>query len=119
MKEGDLKDILSHLNPDVEQETLLAYLQGKLSAEQQHEVERKVMESDFEAEALEGLTEFSDKRQLQRLVDNLNRDLKEKARRKKAVRDKLRLKEQPWLWMSVLILLLLVILAFIVVFRYS
>ena len=32
----NLKDILSHLNPDIDQETLLLYLQGKLSTEQQH-----------------------------------------------------------------------------------
>lgn len=115
MKEGDLKDILSHLNPDVEQATLLAYLQGKLSAEQQHEVERRLMDSEFEAEALEGLSEFRDKQELQRLVEGLHRDLKEKARRKKAAREKLRLQDQPWLWMSALILLLLMILAYFAV----
>ena len=36
MKEN-LKDILSHLAKDIDQETLLLYLQGKLSPEQQHE----------------------------------------------------------------------------------
>ena len=49
----NLKDILSHLNPDIDQETLLLYLQGKLSTEQQHEVEKQMMDNDFEADALE------------------------------------------------------------------
>jgi len=38
---GDLKDILSRLSPDVDQEILLRYLQGKLSSEQQHELEKQ------------------------------------------------------------------------------
>jgi hypothetical protein len=38
----NLKDILTNLSTEVDQETLLLYLQGKLSAEQQHEVEKKM-----------------------------------------------------------------------------
>ena len=48
----NLKDILSHLSTEVDQETLLLYLQGKLSAEQQHEVEKKIMENEFASDAL-------------------------------------------------------------------
>ena len=48
-----LKDILSNLNPDIDQETLLQYLQGKLTAEQQHELEKQMMENEFESDALE------------------------------------------------------------------
>lgn len=58
----DLKDILSNLNPDVDQETLLRYLQGKLSEQEQHEIEKQMMGSDFEADALEGLQEFKTKK---------------------------------------------------------
>jgi hypothetical protein len=43
MKEN-LKDILTHLNPEVDQETLLKYLQGKLSTEEQHEVEKSLID---------------------------------------------------------------------------
>ncbi len=41
----NLKDILSNLSTEVDQETLLLYLQGKLSAEQQHEVEKKMLKN--------------------------------------------------------------------------
>ena len=37
----NLKDILSHLTTDIDQETLLLYLQDKLPAEKKHEVEKK------------------------------------------------------------------------------
>ena len=55
-----LKDILSNLNPDIDQETLLLYLQGKLSPEQQHEVEKGLLVDDFESDALEGLEHFKE-----------------------------------------------------------
>ena len=79
----NLKDILSHLSTEVDQETLLLYLQGKLSAEQQHEVEKKIMENEFASDAIEGLDQFKDKHHLQALVEQLNKDLKKKNRKEK------------------------------------
>ena len=43
----NLKDILSHLSPEIDQETLLLYLQNKLSVEKKHEVERKLLEMNL------------------------------------------------------------------------
>ena len=57
MKEN-LKDILSNLHSEVDQEALLKYLEGKLSAEEQHEIEKNTMEDAFETDALEGLQNF-------------------------------------------------------------
>ena len=39
----NFKDILSHLSTEVDQETLLLYLQNKLSAEKRHEVEKQLL----------------------------------------------------------------------------
>jgi hypothetical protein len=114
----NLKDILSHLNPDIDQETLLLYLQGKLSAEQQHEVEKQMMDGDFESDALEGLENFSDKRKLTQLVDQLNDELKKKTEKKKKLRQKLDLKIDPWVIVTVVIVLLLVIVSYFIIHRY-
>ena len=38
---GNLKDILAHLSTEIDQETLLLYLQDKLSPEKKHELEKK------------------------------------------------------------------------------
>lgn len=111
----NLKDILSNLNPEVDQETLLNYLQGKLSAEQQHDVEKKIMEDDFESDAMEGLTEVKDKKNLAVLVEQLNRDLKKKTEKKKKFREKMRLKLDPWLIILVIVILLLVVISFLVI----
>lgn len=110
-----LKDILSNLNPEVDQETLLLYLQGKLSAEQQHQLEKDMLEGDFEADALEGLQEIRNKKDLSYIIDQLNRDLRTKTDKKKKFRDKLKMKEEPWLWITLLIILLLIILSYVII----
>ena len=62
----NLKDILSNLATGIDQETLLLYLQDKLSEEKKQEVEEKLLENEFADDALEGLKEFKDKQQVAR-----------------------------------------------------
>lgn len=114
----NLKDILSNLNPDIDQETLLLYLQGKLSAEKQHEVEMQMLEADFEADAMEGLQNLPNTQNVSFLVEQLNRDLRKKTAQKKSRREKLRLKSDPWIWISILIILLLIVISYLVIHFY-
>lgn len=114
---GNYKDILSNLSTEVDQQTLLMYLQGKLSDDKKHEVEKHLVDNEFADEAMEGLQEFKDKEQLQYMVEMLNRDLKKKTQKKKKRREKMRLKDQPWLYISILILILLIVLSYIVIHR--
>lgn len=111
----DLKDILSHLNPDVDQETLMRYLQGKLSAAEQHELEKNMMSGDFDSDALEGLQSFTDKKDLASLVEQLNSDLKRRTAKKEKWRRKLRLRLEPWLIVAIVLILFLAILGYILV----
>ncbi|MBL7740988.1 MAG: hypothetical protein JNK14_17330 [Chitinophagaceae bacterium] len=113
----NLKDILSHLSTDIDQETLLAYLQDKLSAEKKHEVEQKLLENEFTNDAMEGLQEIKDKQQITYMVEMLNRDLKKKTEKKKQRREKLKLPDQSWLYISIIIIILLIIISYIVVYR--
>jgi len=115
----NLKDILSHLSTEVDQETLLLYLQGKLSAEQQHEVEKKLMNNDFASDAAEGLQSFKDHQRLELLVQQLNIDLKSKTDKKKLYREKRKLKLDPWIIIAVLIILVLVVIGFFILQKYS
>jgi hypothetical protein len=113
----NLKDILSHLNPDIDQETLLLYLQGKLSAQEQHEIEKQMIDSDFDTDALEGLQDFKDNKKIASLVDQLNKDLKKRTEKKKRFRQKLTLKLEPWLIIALVIILLLIVISYIIVRR--
>ncbi len=114
----NFKDILSNLSTDVDQETLLLYLQGKLSEEKKHEVEKKLIQNEFDDDAVEGLQEIKDKQQIQYMVEMLNRDLKKKTAKKKKMREKMNIKYQPWLYISILILILLIVISYIVIHKY-
>ena len=114
----NLEDILSHLSTEVDQETLLLYLQGKLSDEKKHEVEKKLMENEFASDAMEGLQEMRDKQQINYMVEMLNRDLKKKLQKKKQRREKMKIKDQPWIYISILILILLIVISYIVIHKF-
>jgi len=112
-----LKDILSNLNPDVDQEMLLQYLQGKMSAQEQHELEKQMMGDDFDSDALEGLQEFQNKKNLAALVNQLNTDLKKRTEKKKKFREKLKLNLDSNLVVAIIIILLLIILSYLILHK--
>jgi len=113
----NLKDILSNLNPEVDQETLLQYLQGKLPAQEQHQLEKQMMGDDFDSDALEGLQEFQSKKNLAALVDQLNFDLKKRTEKKKRFREKLKLKLDSNVIVAIIIILLLIILSYFILHK--
>jgi hypothetical protein len=112
-----LKDILSHLSSEIDQETLLKYLEGRLSHDQRHDVEKKMMASNFNDDAMDGLQEIKNKEKISSLVEQLNHDLHKKLEKKKKKREKLRFKDQPWLYIAIIMILLLIVLSFIVINR--
>ena len=114
MKEN-LKDILSNLHSEIDQNELLRYVQGHLPAEKQQELEARLLQSDFEADALEGLQAFEDKRHLSQLVEQLNQDLKKKASKRKRRLTPLEIKSDPWIWIAVAMILILIIISYIVI----
>ena len=115
---SNYKDILSNLSTDVDQETLLLYLQNKLPEDKKHEVEKQLLQNEFNEDAADGLQEFKDKEQLLFMVEMLNRDLKKKTEKKKQQKEKMKIKDQPWLYISILLLMLLIVLAFIVIQKF-
>ena len=113
----NLKDILSNLSNEVDQETLLKYLQGNLTEAQKNEVEKKMLAGDFENDAMEGLQEIKNKERLSVVVDQINRDLRKKLEKKRQGREKLRFKDHPSLYIALLIILLLIVLSYFVIHR--
>jgi hypothetical protein len=113
----NLKDILSSLSTDIDQEKLLLYLQDKLSQEQKHDLEKQLMENEFASDALEGLAQFKDKEQLAFTVDVLNRDLKKRVEKKRQRREKMKLPDQSWLYISIIIIIFLIIISYVIIHR--
>ncbi|HEY0434498.1 MAG TPA: hypothetical protein VGC95_11530 [Chitinophagaceae bacterium] len=114
---GNLKDILSNLSPDIDPETLLLYLQNRLSQEQRHELEKKLLESDFGGEAEEGLRAFKDASQLPTVVEQLNRSLKNRLRQRRKLKNRIHLLEQPWIYVAAFVIIVLVVISYIVIRR--
>lgn len=113
----NLKNILSNLHAEVDQETLLKYLEGHLSAEDQHEVEKNLVDDAFEADAVEGLQAMQNTAHISAVVEQLNRDLRKKTARKTRWRIRREAKLESWLLMAIVFILLLVIIAFFVIHR--
>ena len=79
----DLKNILSNLNKEIEQDKLLDYLNKKLSAADAHEVEKQMASDEFMNDAVEGLQEFKNKKDLSLYAEQLNKDLRKHLDKKK------------------------------------
>ena len=115
----NLKDILSNLNNEIEQEKLLDYLNKKLSATEAHELEKQMADDPFINDAVEGLDEFRNKKDLSLYVEQLNRNLKQQLDKKKMRRQKRKLKDQPWVYFAIILLLLLIIISYVLVKYYT
>jgi len=110
-----LLNILSNSNKDIDNQKLMDYLSGKLSAEEKHEIEKQMADSDFVNDAVEGLEEVKNKKDLSLFVEQLNTNLHKQLDKKKKRKQKRALKDQPWLYLTIILLLLLIIICFIVI----
>lgn len=113
----DLLKILSDSNKDIDNQKLMDYLAGQLSDKEIHEVEKWMADSEFANDAVEGLQEIKNKKNLETLVEQLNSDLHKKLRQKKTRKDKRKLKELSWIYFAIVLILLLVSIAWFVIHK--
>src|SRR6266566_7047799 len=111
----DLLNILKNSNKDIDNQKLMDYLSGKLSEQEKHEVEKLVADSEFMNDAMEGLEKIQDKNKLQAYVEQLNKDLQNQLKKKKIRREKRRLKEYPWVYVAIILILLFCIIAYAII----
>jgi hypothetical protein len=114
----NFEDILANEHDDLNDEELLKYLEGQLDAEQQHEVEKKMMDSSFVDDALEGLAAYQSKEKLKLQVQQLNKGLQKQLNTRKQKKEKRKIKELPWVITAVIIILLLGLLGYLVLHVY-
>ena len=111
----DLLNILANSNKDIDNQLLMDYLSGKLSAEKSHEVEKMMADDDLFNDAMEGLQQVKDKRDIQTYVEQMNRSLQKSLAKKRRRRDKRRLKEGPWGYIAIIVIIMLCIAGYYVV----
>jgi anti-sigma factor RsiW len=113
----DLLKILSDSNKDIDNQKLMDYIAGKLSAEEKHEVEKWMADSQFMNDAVEGLEAVKNKADLNDLVQQLNQDLLKKLDKKRQRKEKRKIKDQPWIYYAIVLILFLVIITWYVISR--
>ena len=115
---GNLKDILSNRNKDIDNQKLMDYLHQQLSKADSHEIEKSMNDDAFVSDAVEGLQNFDTKKDMQAYVADLHNDLQKQLVKKKNRKDKRKLKEQPWIYLAIIIVLILLVLCFVVMKKY-
>lgn len=115
----NLKDILSNLNKDIEQEKLLEYLNKQLPAREAHDMEAQMLDDPFMNDAIEGLSEFNNKADLPSYVQQLNQNLQKQLSKKKARKEKRRIKDQPWVYFTIILILVLLIISYVLIKKHG
>ena len=108
-------NILSNSNKDIDNQQLMDYLSGKLSGEALHELERSMADNDFLNDAVEGLQQLKNKKDMQAYVDELNVAMQHSLDKKKNRRLRRRLKDDPWTYLAILLVLTLCIIGYFLV----
>ncbi len=115
---SDLLNILSDSNKDIDNQKLMDYLSGKLAGQEKHDFEKQMAENEMMNDAVEGLQQIKDHKKLETYVEQIQKDLNHYIHHKKSRRDrKLRWKSDQWIYISVLIVLMLIVAAYLVLSR--
>ena len=110
----DLLNILSNSNKDIDNQKLMDYLSDKLSAEDKHAFEEEMIDSNFMNDAVEGLESFKKQTDITEYASQLNKNLRKKLETKKLRRSKRKIKDMPWFYYAIILILVLVIAGFLI-----
>lgn len=108
----EFKDILGGEKGKLPEDKLLAYLEGKLPPEEQHEIERWLHEEGMESDAIDGLQGLPAS-ETKRLVHDINKELKKTLHKSKR-KYKNPIKNNYWALVAIVIILLVVLAGYVV-----
>jgi anti-sigma factor RsiW len=99
----------------IDEDQLLAYIEGRLSPADQHALEEVLDADPFLNDAVEGLAEVKDKEHLKQITTQINLQLRRQIKSRKQKRRAGHKLDGHWGWLYVLIVLILVLLAWWVI----
>ncbi len=111
----DLKNILNNSNKDIDNQKLMDYLSKQLSKQDSHDLEKMMADDEFMNDAVEGLEQFSNVKKLPLSVEQLNRELQKQISKKKNRKEKRKIKDQPWVYFTIILLLILTIICYVII----
>lgn len=94
---------------------LINYLKNEVNADEMHDLEQRIAASDFNMDALEGLSEFKDKSKIISMTQLLNKQLKKQISNSKSKRKNRKIENQQWIVVVTLSILLLIILGYFLI----
>ncbi len=100
----------------ISEQKLMDYLQGKLSPEESHDVEKLMIDSGFINDAVEGLSEMKDKQKIATILQELNGQLTKKIH-PKSRKNSLFIPDQLTLAVATTVTVLLLIIIAYVIYR--
>ena len=115
----DLKNILNNSNKDIDNQKLMDYLSRQLSKQDSHDVEKMMADDEFINDAVEGLEQYSSKKNMTVSMEHLNRELQKQIAKKKDRKEKRKIKEQPWVYFTIILLLILIVICYVLVKKYK
>jgi len=110
----ELLNILSNSNKDIDNQKLMDYVSGKLSVDEKHDFEKSLIDSEMMNDVVEGLEKLKNK-DVSALVEQLNTKLHKQLEKKKSKKLKRQIKELPWLYLSIILILLIILISFLVI----
>lgn len=113
----DLLNILSDSNKEIDNQKLMDYISGKLSAEQKHEVEKWMIDNPFFNEAMEGLQNAGGEKKVKASVDEINSALRKYLQQRKKKRSRYFADVNYWTYIAVIFILALAVLVYFVLQR--
>ena len=111
----DLLNILSNSNKDIDNQKLMDYVSGNLSEKDKRDLEEAMIDSEMMNDAVEGLDGFKNKRDITSLVEQLNLNLKKQLEKKKTKKLKRSIKDLPWLYLTIILILIMILIGFLVI----
>ncbi len=105
-------DNIWNADDELNEDQLRDYLNNKLSQEEAHNIEKKMADSAFINDGVEGLQQFSSAEKINAFTSQINEDLHHKLNTKKT-RDKKNIQNFSWEIITVIAVLLLCILGYV------
>ena len=115
---SNLLNILQHKESPIENEQILDYLKGQLQHDVEHRLESAEQDDALIQDALDGLRMMDDKTRLDTLTRDINQHLQQRIADQRSKRKEVtKWKDQPWILMAAITLILLIIISFVVLSR--
>ncbi len=100
-----------------EEQRLKRYLDGEMSHEEQHEFERDHADDPFVDDAMEGLKHFGNRKSVDHTVQSLNNTLRQQLHKRRP-RRRNKASQPSWVYFSIILILLMIVIAFVVIRYY-